>query len=876
MRKKITLVLSAIFFLSVLCFNLGGAAFAAYNPVLKSAAAQEYRLSADKSVRGFFKDDISSITSTGSGLNRAVYIGDSESVKLFYGGSVKESGVTGKADNMFVVGKHLVILCTENNVNQLKYYEISPADAKLSGNGTVLSIPVEPGESITCVAYHPESSTLFVGKNKMIVTYIITEDPQGGLIASSTGRSRTFTNAFSDIYAYDGSTVIYVRNGRIYSSDIETGTEETNLKPDTRFFGEACAVSGNKLYYTNYTGGFRISYYADFVSGPSRMLSNKTDKIKSDEITSADYIFADEECVFIADNTAQKVVCLDPVNLAVSYAISSYSYDSGRFNSPVNVSVFKKSVAVSDRNNDRVQILKDRVFESQVDIEKPDNAVIDGEGFVYAISGGKLYKSERVENGYSAPALLSSFTNVVDIKLNRNGEVFILTESGVFTVDGEHRITVAAPKQFCVDNKTGRIYVTTDRNIIVYSSDYHEVFVLQDDERLSLPSGAIKGISADFSGSLYLLMQSGNSVTVNKIIAPAYSQMEIYEIGGVVYENKSVSGFAIDSEDGTAYFAATGGNALFTVSQSSLGIAIPTDIPRISLNSNPLASPADYTVDTAVVAGYPSSWLFPFYPAAAVKPSDEEGTSYAFEDGLRRDIQTGTRILTFKDETADYYIKGYSLVYYEGKFGYVLRDNLSFEQPQSAPYEKGALKSGAVIYNAPLADKLFETAAYKGGNVTVISCVADTEYPEIGWFKIEYSDGGAVRTGFVIDMFVEEADDSGSSDNKPPEEGVSGAPGKIKDGIGNVSIYQNPDKKSKEVGVLNPETEFEILEYTEDGKFAKVVFKDENGKRNTGYAEAKYLQDGNAIDSIKTGFILIGTSVGLSIIFYCVKRRWFS
>ena len=546
----------------------------------------------------------------------------------------------------------------------------------------------------------------------------------------------------------------------------------------------------------------------------------------SRHITSVQSLFADGSGVYVLDGEQKKVVKLDHNLDFTGLCLGSYSYEEGRFSSPQNVSINLSDMAVVDQN--RVQVFGEGGTQSVILGFTPDYAFKAPSGSLFLVDEGKLYTYQNDES-----VEIASFENVRDAKMLL-GTLYVLTDEGLYSLGGDGNPELLLPivggKKVAVNQKTGKISVFAGSQVVIYGRGNSV------EKRIDVGGDNFAAIETDFIGNIYLLSQSG-IIKIDQDENISEYAFEGVKLGGLC-------GLAIDSITGAAYFASKDAHELYVCAKEDLGIRVAGDIPEITLPSNPLEEEGDFEATVVEVLGYPSTLFYPFSESAGDEDFYPGQLAY---DGELKYIPQGAKLLSIYD-TGEY-----RLVFFEGKLGFILSDNLREIEGSQPEFSGGFALVDCNVYSFPYYDgELVKGEIGKLELVEVLAIAPDFDESAFTFALVRYGDG---ETGYVCAGFVSESAQGGE---RPYVEA------QVYSGEGSVSVYDG-DGESVLFTIEDNET---VRIYYYKGDFAFISYGG-----GFGYVMVSHIAPDETFERQRMGFFMLLGTAAVGIIFWIIKKR---
>lgn len=682
---------------------------------------------------------------------------------------------------------------------------------------------------------------LYLLTNTTVYKYeiIIEEDIQLSLL-----NSREFAGMHK-ITAIDANSFILIAANSINRAYMTGSLTEIISNINVSF----CFYSQGVLYYHR----ANAIYAYDIENGTEKVYNiTISDNPSSGEIKYVSNMYVFEDKLYITDEVLKKVISLNTSDLSFSgFCLSSFSYDEGRFNMPSHVSIFSGGITVCAKN--RIQIFDDQNILSNVIYlnVNPKYCFIDATNNIYYSDGIKIYKAD-----YSDEITQNDFEELSydgvgalrDFKISTDGKIYILTDIALYIYNSNNEllqvITIFGGKKISVNVKTQDIYILTEDKILIINKNYQNLVNIDITDSFSF-------IETDFDGNIYLYKESftNGQAVVTRLSGKDYSDATEYAFTGIADGNISMA--ATEPLNGTVYFTSNNLHAVFTINKDDMQIAVAGDIPFIPLESNPQNT--DFIADckTLIINGYPSTMFYPFNQNTISEDYFPAGIAFT---GDIINIDSGTEVLSIY-ETEHHYA-----VFYNKKLGFILKDNTTIiNQPDIEDYQ-GELIFAADLYNLPYFIKgsqgsLFVKARLeKWSKLTVLSSITYKE-SSIVWLFVEHQGNfGYISSAAVI-----------QHQDKPEMPYIKGRVNS------DTVIFDKPNGELMHITTDN--NEIKIFYYRDD--YAYISISDVSGNEIKGYILKSSIIVDTSFEKRRAGFLILLGTIGLSVIFAFIKRKFF-
>ena len=663
------------------------------------------------------------------------------------------------------------------------------------------------------------------------------------------------------ITAIDEHYFIYIKNNQIFKADL-SGTAPIIIINNT--YGVNARYFNDILYYLNINTNQICSF--DTINSTKNALPLYVDeRPQSFNITFADYIYVNNDGVYIVDKQQKKIVRYNSDFSYSGFCLSSSSYDEGRFFSPKYVSTFSGGQIVCDKN--RIQIFDGTDVRSLNINFLPEYAFLS-EDTIFTAYNNQIYirESYTIDETFIQVQMPSEIVLIKDIKLSSDQKLYILSDTALYTMDKEgifiKLFNINDGLKLSVNIKTKKVYILTDDKILIFhkqlDNEYYQISSVD-------VTNEYQSIETDFEGNIYLLCEQLLPPTDTN---PAIIKIEKDLLTSSVYIlNEMVmtglNSLAIDFLSGDVYFVSKNAHAIFKIDKNEMDVGVASDIPSILLSDNPEnADSADFISGTLIINGYPSTMFYPF--DILLKNDENYPLQLAYEQAEILEIPSGTKLL-YAYETQQYF-----MVFYNGKLGFVLKDNTQKAEDVSPLFVDAETLLKSDVYNIPYFLMQSETEKYfvkdtidKWTKIKVLYELEPYLNSAVNWLYVEYEKETDKKYGYInkanITQYFE-------------PQAMSYIIAKAHNKTDIINLFKQADDEEVLYTLINNS---EIKIYYTRGEYSFISVLNENNEEIYGYILSGNIPVDYTFLKQKIGFMMIFGTIGVAILFVIIKRKFF-
>lgn len=692
------------------------------------------------------------------------------------------------------------------------------------------------------------NDTLFLLADQKVYKYNLTTDANVLSINYDVFYDFSTLRMPYEVAAIDSNNFVLCELGKITKANIDGTT--TNISNIT---GCNLSIFNDKLYY--YDTQNTVYCYDLNNSNTETYILSQSNTPLNEEIKSLKNIYADSNGIYITDNILKKVVKFDSDLNYADFCLCSGSYEQGRFFNPENVSVNENSITVCDYN--RIQIFNDNNTIQSIILDKnPEFAYIDDNNILYTYINNDIYTclltNDITQSDFSIADKPSGMTDIMDIKLSCDNKLYVLTQNAVYTVDSSgsynYCFAINGGTKISINSKTRNIFILTENNIQMFDNKFINI------GNIALPDTVIyKEIQSDFNQNIYLITDNNGVYEIVKLGGENYIDSQNYIIDNV---KDNLQSFAFNTLSGDFYTVEKNTHIVYVLSKQDMNVAVASDIPNITLPSNPENTEFVSTPQTIIINGYPSTMFYPFDNSLIDEDFYPDNLAY---NGQIDYIPENTTVLSIYD-TLFYY-----LIFYNDNLGFVLKDNIELQDDVDIEFT-GKTLLNIDVYNIPYfinnnanENYFVKFSIEKWETVNVLYQLNDYDNGDIDWLYIEYNEQYGFISKTNLTVFTE-------NEQMPYTEGKISANDNI------VNLFEKADGENILI-TLNDNDNIKIFYQREEYSYISVT--DENENEIKGYILTEFIAVDNSFEKRKTGFLLLLGTIGLSIVFAFIKRKCF-
>lgn len=828
MRKKLIFILALLFIIAAI--NITNVSAQDAIPI----SAHDY----DGNFKAYY-NNLLSVAAADIGDVRIVIAGDKNPSRLaIYTDDGENQSIdnveleSGAHPSKLEIYNNFLFLYNYNNRTLLKIYDMSdPFNIEFSKDFLDAGVTIIDDFSIA-------ENAMFILSGLTVYKYDLTEE--GSSLEITLASSLVLdAEAPSKLTAVSNEEFIIKSGSNTVLSDMQGNTDIIEIET----FYDKFDYDNGILYYYN----AQMIYAYDIVQGEvtaALQIDTSQNPPLSQDIKQISNFFVTGNKIYIADNYCQKIVSFNSQLKYDNFCLCSYSNDEGRFNKPVSVSV-TNVITVCDDN--RIQIFNGEDIEQIPLSVTPSYAFVTYGGEYILIAGNDIYK--LINRQFVNIAKFSN-QNVLDAFLAADDRLYILSDAALYSIGKDYikLLDINDGLKICVNSKTGDIYILGQHGINMYDNKGN----LKD-----FVSGQIDwtqnfaGIQTDFDGNIYLLCQNyleEGTVIIKLNKYDDYSAV-IYGLSGGMFDD--INSLAFDGENGDMYFVSKNAHAIYKVLKQDIDTAVASDIPQITLPSDPEEFGGDYTAQVLQITGYPSTMFYPF--DTSLRDEDFYPKNIAHEGEIIT-LSQGAKLLSIYD-TGEYY-----LALYNNKLGFVLKDKAVLSENVQPSYTNAEVILNTAVYSMPYivqSQDNIKDYIEKWQNVTVIHGLQHYDESSAEWLYIQYGE----EFGYINAINIKQYS---------PTAQMNYISGKLQSVSGYIELYSDYSDQDA-ILLIGNNTNVKIYYYKGDYAFISVYSE---GSEVYGYILSEYIAKDISFEKQKLGFLLLMATVCAAILFILIKRKY--